>query len=279
MRFAICNETFTDRSLEAGFEAAAQLGYEGVELAPFTLAPYITEVSPARRREIRQAIESFGLKTVGLHWLLAKTEGYHLSSPDVMVRRRTTEYLLELIRACAELGGNVLVFGSPQQRSILPGVERRQAEDYAVEVLNGLHKELERTGVVLALEPLSPQETNFLNTAEETVQLARRLGSPNIKLHLDCKAMSSESVPIPELLRRHRDDMAHFHANDPNRQGPGFGSLDFIPIFRALREIDYSGWVSVEVFDYTPGPQRLADESLSYMKRCLAALDASPASD
>lgn len=279
MRFAICNETFTDRSLEAGFEAAAQLGYEGVELAPFTLAPYITEVSPARRREIRQAIESFGLKTVGLHWLLAKTEGYHLSSPDVMVRRRTTEYLLELIRACAELGGNVLVFGSPQQRSILPGVERRQAEDYAVEVLNGLHKELERTGVVLALEPLSPQETNFLNTAEETVQLARRLGSPNIKLHLDCKAMSSESVPIPELLRRHRDDMVHFHANDPNRQGPGFGSLDFIPIFRALREIDYSGWVSVEVFDYTPGPQRLADESLSYMKRCLAALDASPASD
>lgn len=274
MRFAICNETFTDVSLEAGFEAAAELGYQGVELAPFTLAPYITEVSPARRAEIRKTIESLGLKTVGLHWLLAKTEGYHLTSPDVMIRRRTTEYLLELIRACADLGGNVLVFGSPQQRSILPGVDRRQAADYAVEVLSGLHKELERTGVILAMEPLSPQETNFLNTAEETVQLLRRLGSPYIKLHLDCKAMSSESVPIPELLRRHRDDMAHFHANDPNRQGPGFGTLDFIPIFRALREIDYRGWVSVEVFDYSPGPRRLAEESLAYMKRCLAALDA-----
>lgn len=278
MRFAICNETFTDVSLEAGFEAAAELGYEGVELAPFTLAPYITEVSPARRAEIRKTIESLGLKTVGLHWLLAKTEGYHLTSPDVMIRRRTTEYLLELIRACADLGGNVLVFGSPQQRSILPGVDRRQAEDYAVEVLSGLHKELERTGVILAMEPLSPQETNFLNTAEETVQLLRRLGSPHIKLHLDCKAMSSEPVPIPELLRRHRADMAHFHANDPNRQGPGFGALDFIPIFRALREIDYRGWVSVEVFDYSPGPRRLAEESLAYMKRCLAALDAPSAS-
>ncbi len=277
MRFAICNETFTDRSLEAGFEAAAQLGYEGVEIAPFTLAPYITEVSPARRSQIRQTVESLGLKTVGLHWLLAKTEGYHLTSPDVMVRRRTTEYLLELIRACADLGGHVLVFGSPQQRSILPGVTRRQAEDYAVEVLSGLHKELERTEVVLALEPLSPQETNFLNTADETVQLLRRLGSPQIKLHLDCKAMSTEAVSIPELLRRHRDDMAHFHANDPNRQGPGFGALDFVPIFRTLREIDYRGWVSVEVFDYAPGPQRLAEESLAYMKKCLAALDASPA--
>lgn len=278
MRFAICNETFTDVSLEAGFEAAAELGYQGVELAPFTLAPYITEVSPARRAEIRMTIESLGLKTVGLHWLLAKTEGYHLTSPDVMVRRRTTEYMLELVRACAELGGNVLVFGSPQQRNILPGVDRRQAENYAVEVLGGLHKELERTGVILAMEPLSPQETNFLNTAEETVQLLRRLGSPHIKLHLDCKAMSSESVPIPELLRRHHDDMAHFHANDPNRQGPGFGALDFIPIFRALREIDYRGWVSVEVFDYSPGPRRLAEESLAYMKRCLAALDAPAAS-
>ncbi|MGQ9913779.1 MAG: sugar phosphate isomerase/epimerase family protein [Thermogutta sp.] len=278
MRFAICNETFTDVSLEAGFETAAELGYEGVELAPFTLAPYITEVSPARRAEIRKTIESLGLKTVGLHWLLAKTEGYHLTSPDVMIRRRTTEYLLELIRACAELGGNVLVFGSPQQRSILPGVDRRQAEDYAVEVLGGLRKELERTGVILAMEPLSPQETNFLNTAEETVQLLRRLGSPHIKLHLDCKAMSAESVPIPELLRRHRGDVAHFHANDPNRQGPGFGALDFIPIFRALRAIDYRGWVSVEVFDYSPGPRRLAQESLAYMRRCLAALDASSAS-
>ncbi len=273
MRFAICNETFTDRSLEAGFEAAARLGYEGVEIAPFTLAPYINEVSSSRRAEIRRTIESLGLKTVGLHWLLAKTEGYHLTSPDVMVRRNTSEYLLELIRACADLGGEVLVFGSPQQRNVLPGMTRQQAEDYAVEVLGSLHKELERTGVLLALEPLSPQETNFLNTAEEAVRVLRRLGSSHIKLHLDCKAMSTEAESMPILLRRHRGDLVHFHANDPNRQGPGFGALDFVPIFGTLREIDYRGWVSVEVFDYSPGPQRLAEESLSYMKKCLAAVE------
>jgi sugar phosphate isomerase/epimerase len=84
--------------------------------------------------------------------------------------------------------------------------------------------------------------------------------------------MSSESIPIPELIRQHRSLLAHFHANDPNMQGPGFGQLDFLPILEALGEIDYRGWVSVEVFDYEPGIERLARESIEHMQQCLAKL-------
>ena len=80
--------------------------------------------------------------------------------------------------------------------------------------------------------------------------------------------MATEATPIAELIRRNRDWLAHFHANDPNRQGPGFGSLDFVPIFEALQEVGYDGWVSVEVFDYSPGIERLARESIEYMRRC-----------
>ena len=75
--------------------------------------------------------------------------------------------------------------------------------------------------------------------------------------------------PIPGLIQRHAERLVHFHANDPNQQGPGFGQLDFVPIFAALREVDYRGWVSVEVFDYSPGAERLARESIRYMRDCL----------
>lgn len=270
MKFAICNETFNDRTVEEGFALAAECGYEGIEIAPFTLASYVTELSAARRTEIRQTIEKCGLKTVGLHWLLAKTEGFHLTSPDPAVRARTGDYLRELAQCCADLGGRILVLGSPQQRNVLPEVTRAQAEGYALEVFESILPHLERTETVLALEPLGPQETNFVNTAEEAIQIIRKLASPHIQLHLDCKAMASEAIPIPQLIRDNCQYLAHFHANDPNRLGPGFGELDFVPIFKSLLDAGYQGWVSVEVFDYQPGPERIARESLAYMQRCLA---------
>ncbi|MGB4728084.1 MAG: sugar phosphate isomerase/epimerase family protein [Thermogutta sp.] len=269
MRFAICNETFNDRSVEAGFELAAECGYEGIEIAPFTLAAYVTELTPQRRTEIRRSIEKCGLTTVGLHWLLAKTEGFHLTSPDPAVRARTLEYLKALAECCADLGGRILVFGSPQQRNVLPETNRLQAEAFAIEVLEGLLPTLERTGTIVALEPLGPQETNFVNTAEEAVAIIKKLSSPHIQLHLDCKAMASEAIPIPELIRTNKQYLVHFHANDPNRLGPGFGELDFVPIFKALLDAGYQGWVSVEVFDYQPGCERIARESIAYMQRCL----------
>ena len=124
--------------------------------------------------------------------------------------------------------------------------------------------------MTLALEPLAPKETNFLFRSAQAVQLAKRVDSPHCKMMLDCKAMITEPTPIPELIREHRDWMAHFHANDPNLQGPGTGELDFVPIFEALCDVKFSGWISVEVFDYTPGPERLARESIAYMKKVAA---------
>jgi sugar phosphate isomerase/epimerase len=268
MKFAICNETFLDWPLERGFALAAECGYKGIEIAPFTIARSAFEISPARRSEIRRQAEAAGLQVVGLHWLLAKTEGLCLTSPDAAVRRKTADYLAELARLCADLGGRLMVFGSPGQRSLPPGVTPQEGAGFAAEVIAAALPELEKTGVVLALEPLTPQETDFLLTAAEAVELIERIRSPQVRLHLDCKAMASEAVPIPRLIVRNSRYLVHLHANDPNRQGPGFGALNFVPIFRALEVIGYRGWVSVEVFDYSPGVERLARDSLRYMQRC-----------
>ena len=272
VRYAICNETFGDWPFAKACDAAAACGYGGIEIAPFTLASLATDISPLARSELRRTIARSGLDCVGLHWLLAKTEGFHVAHPDAAVRQRTVEYLAALAQLCHDLGGRVLVFGSPKQRSLMPGVSNEQAIDHLYEVFSRLVPALETTDTVVALEPLSALETDVLTTAAETCRLIERIGSPHVRLHLDVKAMSSEPTPIPEIIHASARYLEHFHANDENLQGPGFGAVDFTPIFSALDDVRYAGWVSVEVFDYAPGPERLARDSIEYMRRIEAAL-------
>jgi sugar phosphate isomerase/epimerase len=267
IRYAICNETFGDWPLAKACDFAASCGYSGIEIAPFTLAPLATDLPAAARGEIRRTIARAGLDCVGLHWLLAKTEGFHVAHPDADVRGRTVDYLGELARLCHDLGGRVLVFGSPKQRSLMPGVSPEQAVDHIHEVFSRLVPVLESTDTVVALEPLSPAETDVLTTAADTRRLIERIGSQHVRLLLDVKAMASEELPIPEIIVGSARELEHFHANDVNLQGPGFGGVDFAPIFSALDEVRYAGWVSVEVFDYAPGPERLARDSIDYMRR------------
>ncbi len=270
MRYAICNETYENWSHEKVCETSAELGYTGLEIAPFTLAPRITDVSGSTRQTLRRQAESSGLQIIGLHWLLAKTEGFQLTSPDATVRQRTADYLVELANACRDLGGDILVFGSPMQRRIPEGKTRNEAADWAVDTFERASLGIANANVRLCLEPLAPAEADFIQTAAEAVAILDRLKHPNFQLHLDVKAMSSEAFAIPDLIRQYFKFTGHFHANDANRRGPGFGEVDFVPIFQALKDVRYSGWISVEVFDYTPDPVTIARESIRYMKECEA---------
>jgi sugar phosphate isomerase/epimerase len=272
VKYAICNETFVDWPLGRGFAFARECGYTGIEIAPFTLATDAYQITPARRAEVRRLAADAGLEVIGLHWLLAKTTGLHLTSPDSTVRRRTAEYLGELARLCRDLGGDLLVFGSPLQRNLLPDVTLAEATNFAAEVFQAAMPAMEECNVTLLLEPLGPAEGDFLVTTAEAVDLMNRIASPHCRLHLDCKAMSSEDRPVADTVRMYAEHMVHFHANDPNRQGPGFGELDFVPILQALRDVDYRAWVSVEVFDYSPGVERLARESIENLRRAEAQL-------
>jgi sugar phosphate isomerase/epimerase len=268
MRYAICNETFEGWDHGQVCRTVADLGYGGLEVAPYTLAPRVTDVTADRRRTLRRQAEDAGVQIIGLHWLLAKTEGFMVTSPDQGERQRTADYLGELARCCRDLGGDLMVFGSPQQRRVPAGKTRAEAADFALDTFRRALPAIGDRGVTVCLEPLAPAETDFLTTCAETVELLDRIGHANFRLHLDVKAMSSEPTPVPDLIRRHASRTGHFHANDANRRGPGFGDIDFTPIFRALKDSGYAGWVSVEVFDYTPDPVTIARESIRYMREC-----------
>jgi sugar phosphate isomerase/epimerase len=275
MKFAICNEMFGDRPFADTFSTIRKLGYAGVEIAPFTLLPTlapfdIRQVNAERIVTVRQQAEDAGLEIVGLHWLLAKTEGFHLTSPDPNVRRHTAEYLRALVELCADLGGRVIVLGSPQQRNLPTGVSYEDGEACAAEVLHQVVPACAQFGVMLALEPLGPADGNFLLTAVSAIHLAKMVGPRHCRLNLDVKAMASEGQPIADVIRASQEWLVHFHANDPNLYGPGMGDIDYGPIFAALNEIDYKGWVSVEPFKYEPTPEEVARKSIEYMQRMLA---------
>ena len=95
MKFAICNETFQDWPFAKAFAFARECGYTGIEIAPFTMALDAREISAAQRAEVRRQAEAADLTVIGLHWLLAKTKGYYLTTPDADVRRSTGAYIEE----------------------------------------------------------------------------------------------------------------------------------------------------------------------------------------
>jgi sugar phosphate isomerase/epimerase len=273
MRFGICNETFKDWPLDDVFAYCARLGYDAVEIAPFTLAKHVNEISAAARLRLRESAARAGIAISGIHWVLAQTEGLHLTSPDAATRERTARYCCDLVDFCADLGGESIVVGSPKQRSLLPGVTQEQAWAWATELFRPSVKHAELRGVTLCFEPLPAEDTDFINTAAEAVRFTRQLASPHFQVILDVRAMSWEEKSIPQIIRASAGQFAYVHANDKNLKGPGFGAVDFGPIATALRDVGYDGTVSVEVFNYDDGPETIATKSLDYLRR---AFDLSP---
>jgi len=269
MKIAICNEIFEGWRLESVLKYISELGYEGIEIAPFTITDDVRKVNKKERRQIRELASSNGVEIVGTHWLLVTPKGLHITHPDETIRRRTIRYLCELVKFTSDIGGRILVFGSPEQRNIIEGVSFEKAWSYAVEAFQECSRFAEDYGAILAIEPLARRITNFINTAEEAIRLIRDVSNPNFRLHLDVYSMLDEGKPIEDIIRSGREFLVHMHVNDDNRLGPGFGNVEFKPIIEALRHIGYKGFLSVEVFDFSPGSKEIATRSIKTLRSLL----------
>src|SRR6266436_1423081 len=127
IKFAICNEIFRDWKLDDTLSYARRLGYSAVEIAPFTLADSVTDISSTDRQKIRDSAARIGIEIAGIHWVLVKPEGLYINHIDATIRERTSLYFRELVDFCADIGGKVIVVGSPKQRNVLPGFSAEQA--------------------------------------------------------------------------------------------------------------------------------------------------------
>ncbi|MFP4503022.1 MAG: sugar phosphate isomerase/epimerase family protein [Candidatus Hydrogenedentota bacterium] len=270
MKFGICSEIFKDwNDIARTVNFVKEVGYDGLEIAPFTFANYVTDIDGATRAEIVKRAAEVDLDILGIHWVFIGPEGVHLTHPDPEVRKFTIQYMIDLVNFCGDIGGKVIVFGSPKQRNVARDVTYNQAFDWAREIMEAAMPTCEARDVTICMEQLTHLETNFCQNPEETAELIDAVGHPKFKLLLDTKAMAFLPEDRPYYIKKYADYLKHYHANDTNLEGPGFGEVDFKPIFDALKEIDYDGYVSVEVFKFDPGPEAIARRSLEYMKSCL----------
>lgn len=271
MRLALCNEVVRDLPFERQCVFARAVGYDGLEVAPFTLSDEPHRLPAARRAELRRAALDAGMAITGLHWLLVTPQGLSVTTGDAPLRARTLDVIRALIDLCADLGGTYLVHGSPGQRVLEPGHEDA-SRARAAETFAAAGEAARAAGLTYCLEPLAPAETAYLTSVAEAAGLVRAIGSPALRTMIDCSAAAlAESESVPALIERWLPTglIAHIHANDPNRRGPGQGALAFGPILDALRCAGYAGTVGVEPFIYEPDGPAAAARAAGYLRGLL----------
>lgn len=275
MRLALCNEVLSPWPFARQCEHAAALGYQGLEVAPFTLGAEPWKLSLQERVALRRAAADAGIAVSGLHWLLREPAGLSITTADTAQLARTQEVLRRLVGLCADLGGTVLVHGSPAQRRMPAGAASAEAaRGRALEVLAAVADEAQAAGLLYCIEPLAPPAANFIHTVAEAAAIVQALQRPALRTMVDtCAAARAEAEPLHALLAHWLPTglIAHIQVNDPNHRGPGQGALRLGPALRTLREHAYAGWVAVEPFEYHPDGPAAAARAIGYLQGLLEA--------
>lgn len=267
MKRAVCNELFEGISFEESCRMLASYGFHGVEIAPFTLFDEDNRIGLHTVSRVRKTLKNTGLEYAGIHWLLAKPEGLHITTPDAAKRKRAREHIMHLLDVSGELGGGNLILGSPKQRGA-EGIDPKQAVDYLEEELDIIGNHAAMCGSKLLLEALPSAHTNVINTLEEVQELLSDLDNPGLSSMFDYHNCVDEKLEWAELIRRYAAIIEHVHLNTWEGEYPvPEQSGEYADSFRALSEIDYEGWISLEVFSAHPQPQMLLAQTKKFLDK------------
>ena len=280
MRISLCNEVLQPLPFAQQCEVAAALGYDALEVAPFTLAEDPTRITDAQAREFARIAADHGIAISGLHWLLVQPAGLTITEGDDALRDRTAAWMERLVELCAAMGGTYLVHGSPRQRRVPDGGSPELAWDRARACFARAGQRAQACGVTYCIEPLSRREANLLNTVEEGARMVDEIGLAAVRTMIDCSAAGqTEALPVHELMAQWMPTgrIGHVQVNDTNRRGPGQGELRFEPILRTIRAMrqqgHYNDLIAVEPFDYVPDGVGCAARSIGYLRGVLEAID------
>lgn len=265
-RHAICNEVYQEWDFAESCRSMRRFGYEGIEIAPFTLSEDPVSITAGARREYARIIKEEGLQFVGLHWLMVAPKGLHVTTPDKALRERSWRHIHDLVTLCADLGPNgVMIFGSPAQRSTTGGLSPADATKHYRDLLAWVAPHAEERGVRILVEALPKSSCDVVQTVEEAVSIVRSIGSPAIRTMFDTHNAVDETRPHAELVEEYYPYIEHIHVNEVDGGHPGTGDYDFKPVLAVLAAKNYSGWISLEAFDFKPGAEIIAKHSIDYL--------------
>ncbi len=276
MKLALCNEVLRELPFERQCAMAARLGYQGIELAPFTLDDQPHLLSAARRKEVRRIAESEGVPIIGLHWLLISPKDLSITTSDPVRAAKTRDVILRLVELCADLGGGVLVHGSPAQRDPGDADSPQAARDNALACLRAAGDAAHAAGLTYCIEPLARRLTPLINTIDEAVRFVDTAGSKGLRTMIDtCAAAEMEPLTVADTIRQRWSEghLAHIQLNDRNQRAPGQGNDRFGPVLRALRDVGYGGPMSVEPFVYEPDGPTTAAVAAGYIRGLMEELE------
>ena len=263
--YAMCNESMAELSWAEQCRIVGNAGYKGIEIATFTFVTEdVQEITAAKRKEMVSTMINAGIECAGLHWLLASPpKGLHFTTADAAVRQKTIAYLDKLIDFCGDLGGPYMIFGSPGQRSSR-GTSIEEAKKYFAEGLARVADHAQERRVKILIESLGKSVTDVVNTMAEALESAKQVNHPAIQIIFDFHNTSDETEPFDVLLKKYYNHIHHVHVQEMDGKHLGTGTAvdDYVKAFQTLKDLRYGKWISLEVFDFSPGGKRIAEESM-----------------
>lgn len=216
----------------------AEVGYDFIEapaLDPSLIDPVFT------RRQLDQA-------GIGINFSLGLDFDSDISSGDQEKRARGKKKLEDAVAVCRDCGGEYIggilysAFGKYFTPPTADGI--RQSAETLAEVA----EIAARSNITLVLEVVNRYETNICNTAAQGVEMAKLVGAPNVKVHLDVYHMNIEESDIAQAIIETGEHIGYFHTGDSHRGYMGSGSIDLTSVFRALVRTGYKGPITFESF-------------------------------
>ena len=216
----------------------AEVGYDLIEIPALDPASIDAAFT---RRQLDQA-------GIGATCSLGLDAGTDISSNDRGKEKRGQARLEAAVAVARDIGATHVcgILESAFQKYAVPttaeGVKR------SVEVLQRVAEAAARSGITLGLEVVNRYESNVLNTASQAVEMCKRIGAPNVKVHLDVYHMNIEESDIGQAILETGDHLGYFHTGDSHRGYMGSGSIDLAGVFRAVVKSGYAGPITFESF-------------------------------